>query len=130
MTTEIALLLVEDESIIRSMLAESLEMAGFVVRTAGDGKTAIAALQDEQIPIRGVVTDIELGRGLDGWEVAQRARQLISDVPVVYMSGTRHHEWTSRGVPNSTFVAKPFIAEQVVTAISNLLKGPNSSRDF
>jgi hypothetical protein len=38
---------------------------------------------------------------LDGWEVAQHAREIEPDFPVVYMSVAAAADWTSKGVPNS-----------------------------
>jgi DNA-binding response OmpR family regulator len=42
-------------------------------------------------------------------------------MPVIYMTGTHGEEWTSKGVPNSVLLAKPFAPAQLVTAIANLL---------
>ena len=58
---------------------------------------------------------------LDGWEVAQHAREIEPDFPVVYMSGAAAADWTSIGVPNSIMLAKPFAPAQLLTAVSNLL---------
>jgi DNA-binding response OmpR family regulator len=77
--------------------------------------------------VRGLITDINLGKGPDGWDVARHARELIPALPVVYMSGASAHEWTSHGVPHSVFIAKPFAPAQVVTAISTLLNASDSS---
>jgi CheY-like chemotaxis protein len=58
---------------------------------------------------------------LDGWEVAQHAREIEPDFPVVYMSGAAAADWTSIGVPNSIMLAKPFAPAQLLAAVSNLL---------
>jgi hypothetical protein len=41
-------------------------------------------------------------------------------MPVVYVSGASHGEWTSLGVPHSVIIAKPFAPIQIVVAISGL----------
>jgi len=41
-------------------------------------------------------------------------------MPVVDMSGDSASEWSSKGVPNSLMVAKPFAPTQVITAVSTL----------
>ena len=45
-----------------------------------------------------MLTDIRLGAGPDGWSVANRARELNPDMPLVYMSGDSAHQWTEHGV--------------------------------
>jgi CheY-like chemotaxis protein len=115
------LLLVEDEETVRSVLEDSLRDGGFDLKLALNGTEALAILEREGETIHGLITDINLGSGPSGWEVAKRARELIPELPVVYMSGTEAEKWASLGVPNSTIVAKPFAPAQIVTAISTLL---------
>lgn len=121
MTPKILLLLVEDEELIRMNLEEDLADADFEVVIATNGKEAMAALGANASRLRGVLTDIRLGRGPDGWEIARHARELMPDMPVIYISGDSAHEWPVRGVPNSVMVAKPFVAAQIITALATLL---------
>ena len=73
------------------------------------------------IKYRALVTDIGLRRQIDGWEVAQQAREIDPAFPIVYMSGAHAEDWASKGVPNSIMLAKPFAPAQLVTAVSQLL---------
>jgi CheY-like chemotaxis protein len=116
-------LYVEDESLILDVMSLSLEDAGFQVVTAENGAAALDALDDDPDAFCALVTDINLGRGPDGWEVAKHARALKHDLPVVYVSGASGHEWTRRGVPNSVLVAKPFTPTRLVNALASLLTG-------
>ena len=50
---------------------------------------------------QGLIIDLNLGEGPDGWAVARLARQLMPALPVVYVSAASEHEWTSMGVPNT-----------------------------
>ena len=70
---------------------------------------------------RALVTDINLQGKMDGWEVAQHAREIDPVFPVVYMSGAAAADWASKGVPNSIMLSKPFAPAQLLTAVSNLL---------
>jgi len=115
------LLYVEDEMITQDLVEASLREAGFEVLTASDGTQALNLLGKPNGTLRGLITDINLGDGPDGWEVACKARQMTSGLPVVYVSGASDSDWTSRGVPNSVMIAKPFAPAQVVVAISSLL---------
>jgi FixJ family two-component response regulator len=47
-----------------------------------------------------VVTDVRLGTGPSGWDVAHRARELVPTIPVIYMTGDSASLWSvmvSRG---------------------------------
>ncbi len=120
------LLLVEDEALIRDFLELAIQDAGFEIMTAADGREGLAELEADPTRFRAVITDIRLGDGPDGWRVGQRARELVADMPVVYMSGDSSHEWASRGVPNSVMVAKPFAPARIITAVSTLLNEADS----
>lgn len=111
----------EDETLIRMNLEEELADAGFALVVVKDGRQALAEIEADVARFRGVVTDIRLGRGPSGWDVARRARELMPEMPVVYTSGDSAHEWTAQGVPNSVMVTKPFVTAQIITAVSNLL---------
>ncbi len=114
-------LYVEDEFVIRETVIDAVEEAGFRVAVATDGAEALSLLAHHNAEIRGLVTDINLGRGIDGWEVARAAREAISGLPVIYISAASEQDWTSRGVPQSVMIGKPFAIAQVVVAISSLI---------
>lgn len=115
------ILVVEDEVLISEMVVDALEQAGFSTLVAHEVRGAIRLFEANGNEIRGLVTDIDLDGGVDGWELGRRAREHASDLPVVYVSGASGHEWASRGVPNSLMITKPFAPAQVVVAISSLL---------
>ena len=127
MTTSI-LLLVEDESLVQEVLDTALADAGFEIVVVGNGTQALKELESDATRFRGVITDIKLGGGRDGWAVGRRARELVPDMPVVYMSGNSGHEWASKGVPDSVMITKPFAPAQLVTAISTLITEVDTHR--
>jgi DNA-binding response OmpR family regulator len=124
----IALLLVEDDALILHLLEEELTDAGFTVFIASNGTEAITALDDPASNLAGIITDIRLGDGPSGWDVARHAREEASSFPVVYMTADSAGEWGAHGVPNSVLVQKPFAVAQVITAISTLLNDLGSSQ--
>jgi DNA-binding response OmpR family regulator len=121
LTLSILVFLVEGETLIQELVADSLQEVGFAVVTANDGHEAIAMLEADGGEFRALVSDVHLGRGPTGWDVARRARELNEHLPVVYMTGGNGHEWASQGVPNSILIAKPFAPAQIVAAVSQLL---------
>jgi CheY-like chemotaxis protein len=121
MSDEVLLLLVEDEPIILMATQDDLEEGGFAVVTATNGAEALAVLGERHSQLAGVITDIRLGDGPNGWDVARHARELNHEIPVVYISGDSASEWPVNGVPRSVVIPKPFVPAQILTAISNLL---------
>jgi DNA-binding response OmpR family regulator len=120
----IVVLVVEDDQLIQSLVEESLSDSGFETVIALTGEDGVALLEAYEGKFRAIVTDINLGVDkLDGWDVAQHAREMDPHFPVVYMSGKDADDWASKGVPNSIMLAKPFAPAQLVTAVSQLLNG-------
>jgi CheY-like chemotaxis protein len=120
------LLLVEDEPLIRTALAAALEDGGYGLVEAENGPAAIKAIESNEY-LSGVITDIRLGSGADGWEVARHARHHFPKLAVVYMTGDSAADWTAEGVPNSVLLQKPFASAQVITAVSTLLNVADTS---
>ena len=114
-------LVIEDDDALQTMVEEVLVDGGFEVAIAPSGEEAVTLLRGQKGKYRALVTDISLRGKMEGWEVAQLAREIDPEFPVVYMSGASAADWPSKGVPNSIMLAKPFAPAQLVTAISNLL---------
>jgi DNA-binding response OmpR family regulator len=123
-----ALLLVEDEILLHEILTIELADAGFETVAVSEGNQALAELEAVATRFKAVITDIRLGDGPDGWNVARRARELVADMPVVYITGDSAHEWSSKGVPGSVVIAKPFAAAQLSTAVSTLITAADTRR--
>lgn len=97
-----------------------LQETGFESKAASTGRGAIDILENTQ-NIRAIVTDVNLGSSVNGWEVARRARELIPELPVVYATSVSAAEWSANGVPGSILVIKPYVSAQIVTAVTQLL---------
>jgi DNA-binding response OmpR family regulator len=115
------ILVAEDDQAVQSFLEETLSDAGFDAAIAASGEEAVTLLTGHKDKYRAVVTDINLLGGMDGWEVAQRAREIDHAFPVIYMNGAHADDWAVKGVPNSIMLAKPFAPAQLVTALAQLL---------
>ncbi|WP_375393278.1 response regulator [uncultured Sphingomonas sp.] len=115
------LLLVDDEALILHLVNDALEDGGFSTFQAMTGAEAIEALNDPQHEFAGLITDVNIGDGVTGWDVARVARHRSAEMPVVYMTGDSAHDWSAEGVPNSLLVQKPFAVAQITTAISQLI---------
>ena len=115
------LFLVEDEELVRDMLEMAFTEAGFDVFLASSGKQALAELETNASRFKAIVTDIRLGAGPDGWDVVQRARELVPTMPIVYMTGDSAHDSGLEGRPKSVIIPKPFAPAQIITAVATLV---------
>ncbi|MEO6717961.1 MAG: response regulator [Novosphingobium sp.] len=123
MQEAVVILIVEDEPIILHGMQDALEGGGYTTVLATNGDDALAMLDSRHHDLTGLITDIRIGSGPAGWDVARHARELKPDIAVVYVSGDSAEAWPSEGVPHSVMISKPFAEAQLVTAISNLITG-------
>lgn len=127
MSTSVLIFVVEDNHLIQQLLDDTLTEGGYLVRAASTGEEAMALLDEIGPDLQALITDVDLAPGkLTGWDVARHAREITSDLPVIYMTGASGHEWASKGVPKSLLMNKPFAPAQVVTAVSQLLNDRTS----
>ncbi|WP_341632103.1 response regulator [Sphingomonas agri] len=126
---EPTILLVEDEPLVLLVAQDALEAGGFTVIPVQIASEAIRILDTRCAELAGFVTDIRLPGGPDGWEIARHARELRTDLPIVYTTADSAGEWPVQGVPNSVVVQKPYAGAQLLTAISTLITaaGTNST---
>jgi DNA-binding response OmpR family regulator len=115
------ILVIEDDDAIQTVVEDALSEAGFEPAVAASGEEAVTLLKGVKGTYRALVTDIGLRGRIDGWEVAQQAREIDPEFPIVYMSGASAGDWPSKGVPKSIMLEKPFAPAQLVTAVANLL---------
>jgi CheY-like chemotaxis protein len=101
---DVVVLVVEDDNLLRLDIAEYLEDAGFAVIEAGTGEAAVA-LCNSGTAIDMVVTDVNLGGAVSGWDVAECFRTVLPHVPVLYTSAETIDR--SRCVVGSVALAKP-----------------------
>ena len=118
-TAPISVLLVEDEVLISNLVADCLTASGFVVHEV---TTADAALRyiDSGANIDVLFTDVNLPGGMDGAELAARARERRPEMPIVYASGRFKLSDIAPLVPRSLFMAKPYDPADVCALLTRL----------
>lgn len=117
-------LLVENDELLGVLFELALCEAGYLVSRVSSGAEAVAKIAASPA-IDLVITDIGLGEGPDGWQVARRARARSPDLPVIYMTGARADEWLPQHVPLGVLLLKPFPIDQLVEMVGHLLSARN-----
>ena len=106
-------LVVEDEPLIRDIIAEQLTDAGYEVVEVGDAGKAIAILEARQ-DIQLVFTDIDMPGSMDGLKLAVAVRNRWPPVHIIITTGKAR----PMIIPaNALFIPKPYLSKAVVTAI-------------
>jgi CheY-like chemotaxis protein len=112
------ILVVEDEWLIRAEIVDEFKRHGWRVLEASTGEGAIGVLQTDE-PIDIVMTDIQLGGYLNGWDVAEASRAVRPGIAVVYVSGNPANP--ARAVCDSLFLGKPYRSSHVLEACRTLV---------
>lgn len=122
------ILIVEDDEILRDLLAEWLEAAGYPVRVAAEGSTGLAAARET--PPALVITDIHMP-GAGGAAVIAELRRARPSVPVIAISAHFRcgHGLTPEGaiaLGAARTLAKPFKRSELIDAVTDLVGAPGA----
>lgn len=117
------ILVVEDEALILLALVNMFEDAGFVVLEASDASEAMALIDSHGGEIEVLLTDIRLGKGPDGWDVARHARDQREDLPIVFVSADSSADWSEARIDRSVMLAKPVADGDLLAAVRSGMEG-------
>ncbi|MBL6457477.1 response regulator [Belnapia sp. T6] len=109
-------LLIEDDAILRMILADELGEEGIEVNGLANAEDALILLGAGQVPDV-LVTDISLGGGLSGFDLAELARAKHPEVAVILISGTAPDPAQHPLRRREMFLAKPFLPSTLAAAI-------------
>ena len=124
MSAKIAVLVVEDEVLIRMDIADQLSDEGYQVFEAGTADQAIAVLEAEP-SIRLLFTDIDMPGSMDGLKFAAAVRDRWPPVKIVVTSG--HRKVDIADIPDGgVFFSKPYQHGAVSASFRRLLASGNS----
>jgi two-component system cell cycle sensor histidine kinase/response regulator CckA len=113
-------LLVEDDELIRNILGEALDEAGLDTVRSPNAEAALELMAADAPRV--MVTDINLGAGMDGLELGRAARQRFPDLPIVYISG--RYAGVAGLRDDERFLPKPFSASALLRAIAEFERRP------
>ena len=117
-----SVLVVEDQNDVREVMAMQLRDLGHRIRTAPDADAALKVLESGE-PVDLLLTDVVMPNGVSGIELAEEARRLRPDLPIVIVSGYLRDRPGPTAIPDGVaFLEKPFrqaqLAETIVRALA------------
>ena len=109
-------LIVEDDEVIASSMAQHLSGAGFDPVTVGRGEVGLARLRYEAPDV--LVLDLMLP-GLDGWSLIESARAEGIGTPIIVVSarGTEHDRVHALQIGADDYLVKPFSMKELVARV-------------
>lgn len=123
-----AVLLVDDDLNLLSVLSRRLAREGMDVRTASSGPAALEALEHAWPAL--LVVDLMMPR-MDGFELCRRVKR-IADLPIIVLSAVDASESKVRALEEyaEDYVTKPFNPDELVARVNRVLRrapaGPGS----
>ncbi len=116
------ILLIEDDTVLRENTAELLELSGYSVITAPNGKIGVAATKEYLPDI--IICDIMMPV-LDGYGVLERlsSDETTKHIPFIFLSAKTEHKEIRKGMDLGAddYLTKPFLEEDLISAIESRL---------
>ncbi|MGI9054234.1 MAG: sigma-54-dependent transcriptional regulator [Pyrinomonadaceae bacterium] len=115
------LLIVDDEQSYRQLLTLVFQGDGHNIRTASNGREAVALLQDE--PANLIISDVKMP-DMDGIELLRAVRELLPDTAVVLMTAFASVETAREAfkLGADDFIQKPFDVEELKLIVKKALE--------
>ena len=119
------ILVVEDDTSVREMVCDALQLAGYETRTAVDGSEALTSQQKTKADL--IVSDINMPK-VDGYELAQRLRDRGDTTPIIFLTARSEKPDIGKGfrVGADDYISKPFGIEELVLRVAAILRRAKS----
>lgn len=112
------MLVVEDEVLIRLMVADELRKQGLNVVEASDAGEALSVLQSA-VPVHLLLTDVQMPGNFDGMALASLVHANFPAIKIIVASG-RLPEASLHGITHAAF-SKPYDVTAIVRQVKTLL---------
>jgi two-component system cell cycle sensor histidine kinase/response regulator CckA len=117
-----AVLVVEDEAIVRAPICRMLRKQGYFVLEANNGEDALLVMEQYHSPIHLIITDVRMPE-MDGPALVGLLRDWYPRMRVLFISGysTEYLEAQSGKVHGTAFLAKPFSLDTLARRVRDVL---------
>lgn len=114
------ILVIDDDPALLKLMRRSLELDGYDVSTAADGKTGLQLIEDEEPAL--VLLDIMMP-DVDGFRVCERVRSFLN-VPIIMLTAKGRLEDMVHGfdVGADDYVTKPFSTDELLARVKTVLR--------
>ena len=120
------ILLVEDEESLRDLIRFNLELEGYEVVAAGDGRRALAYSREQHFDL--MLLDVMLP-DVDGFQVCEQIRLSNFEVPIVFLTAKDTAADRIAGLRKGAddYITKPFNLEELLLRVNRLIQRTSRS---
>ncbi len=122
------ILLVEDEENIRDVVKLNLEMEEYEVVATDNGKDALKYFKEQHFDL--LILDVMLPE-IDGYQICEQVRLTNLDVPIIFLTAKDASSDRITGLKKGAddYLTKPFVLEELLLRVHNLIKRTSKSPD-
>lgn len=115
------ILLIEDEPEVQKVLIQSLQRGGYQVEAFSAAEPALDYLQTQTPDL--IISDLMLGNGMNGAELAEQVHADNPTLPLLLISGNADHVLSKKTLEkhSNSLLRKPFTSAQLRNAVEKLL---------
>jgi len=128
MTSKKRIVVIDDESHIRQVIARKLQRAGYEVHMANDGTDGLELAREVEPDL--LITDLQMPN-MDGFELCAACRKdpQMRTLPIILVTGsvitTGVIEWKTDGLGNIFCISKPFSPRKLLQKVKSILNSDN-----
>ena len=111
-----SILVVEDESLIRHLVVDTLTDEGHSVLAAASGEDALDRLDGQQQNPDLLIVDLRMP-GMSGQEFVRRQRECGESIPVVVLSGSSEAKQVGQELGAVAVIHKPFDLDELIRVV-------------
>lgn len=113
------ILVLDDEPIVCKRLKPAFQKAGYEVETFTDSAAALQRMAESEFDV--IITDLKM-EGADGFQVLERARELLPQARIVVITGFATLDTAKESFRKGAFdfVAKPFKLGGIIECVRRL----------
>jgi CheY-like chemotaxis protein len=115
-----SILFVDDDPSMRRLVQRVLERGGYFVHAVPTAEVALLLLKEE-IPFDLLITDVVMPGGMNGFDLADKARELRPDLRLLYLTGFVNLPRRALAELRGKLVYKPLLPAQLEREIRELL---------
>jgi two-component system, sensor histidine kinase and response regulator len=117
------ILVVEDNASVLEEVVYGLEMSGFQVVQATNGRAALDYLESARTSPDIIVSDISMPE-MTGYQLLEQVQKRWADIPFIFLTAYASHEdvRTGKQLGADDYIVKPFEVKDLIIAIENKLR--------
>ena len=121
-------LVIDDEKAVRTLVEAALSRQGVTVLTADTSRKGVEIAREHSRELSVVILDLEMP-ATDGEEVLHQLAELNPEIPIILSSGLGESEAAGKSfvLRQASFLQKPYTAERLVEAVSEVLRRSDGS---